>query len=1093
MNSFSRKAVAVALTFATAAWFAGSVFTASAQTSASTISTLMAQIQQLQAQLQTLQSGSGSTAGASGYTFAKSLTLGSKGADVQALQKFLNAKGYTVAASGAGSPGNETTYFGPATQKALAKFQAASSISPAAGYFGPITMKAVNAMEGTMVGTGTGTGTNVIVPVGTGLVVSTASDSPVGGNVAIGAVATPMLALNFTAGSQPVTVNSFAITRSGLSQDADLQNVYLYQGGTRLAINQSISNGKIMFASGSGLFTVPANSTVEIWVKADIANVSSIASHVINFAVASASDVQATATVGGTYPVMGNNMSLVSVTNLATLTFQTTTASTTINAGQTNNVIGQFTLTAGNDPVKVTSLRFTMTGSLPTQYVQNVKLVNGGTQVGPTLPSLTSNVAYFDLSSAPLMLSAGQAATLQLYADVTGGVGYYFQFTVQQTSDIQAIDNMYNVSIGATISGGTGFSAQNLNYVTVAQGGLVVNAASSTALYVVAGNTNASLGQFSVLASGDSIRLTSMTLTINGTGVATSSLNNVQVLLGGAQLGTTQNETIGSGGSVTFSNLNYIIPANTTQALMVQGSVGSGVSSGSSIGVTVSLTGQSQSNYVTVGPTAQTSPVLQVLANASNMTAYQNGSFGNPVVMAGSSASQIASFVLQSGQVNPVLLSGVSIAIPSGVTSGWLSNLYITVNGTPMGQTQGNVTPSGQYTFSGSSPVTVAVNSSVIVNVYASVSNGASTASKVLADLASISATAGNNAVTLTASGENGTAVTGQSVAISQGNVLAGVSLDPTSPAATAMGMGIANNTLAIFRLNGSASGPVTVTQMTVKDAASSATTTVNGNLSAFNTFGLVYGGQTLNTQQSLNASGTATFVFGTPISIPQNGYATVSLTGNAVAYNNATTSEATTHSFQVTNYVVNLATGASSTNVGALAAAGNNITVYRALVASIGAGTVSQIAATGVGQNVFAMNVGATAGGNDVYVQKLVVSEGGSIVNATTSISLKFFDSLNPSIILGTTTLSSTATSSVDLGSSSVTSGWDVPSGATRTIIGQITAVSDTTSATNNNGTYQISVQSVTWSDGSSQSLTVLPASVTLPIPGPLLTNLAN
>jgi hypothetical protein len=70
-----------------------------------------------------------STAGAA--TFTRSLTVGSTGADVTALQTWLNANGYlTVAPTG---------YFGTMTQAAVAKFQAANGITPAAGYFGPIT------------------------------------------------------------------------------------------------------------------------------------------------------------------------------------------------------------------------------------------------------------------------------------------------------------------------------------------------------------------------------------------------------------------------------------------------------------------------------------------------------------------------------------------------------------------------------------------------------------------------------------------------------------------------------------------------------------------------------------------------------------------------------------------------------------------------------------------------------------------------------------------------------------------------------------------------------------------------------------------
>jgi peptidoglycan hydrolase-like protein with peptidoglycan-binding domain len=58
---------------------------------------------------------------------------------VRQLQKFLNSQGFTVTVTGAGSLGNETTLFGPATKAALTKFQVSKGISPAAGYFGPVT------------------------------------------------------------------------------------------------------------------------------------------------------------------------------------------------------------------------------------------------------------------------------------------------------------------------------------------------------------------------------------------------------------------------------------------------------------------------------------------------------------------------------------------------------------------------------------------------------------------------------------------------------------------------------------------------------------------------------------------------------------------------------------------------------------------------------------------------------------------------------------------------------------------------------------------------------------------------------------------
>lgn len=69
----------------------------------------------------------------------RDLEIGTFGSDVQKLQQLLNREGFVLATDGAGSPGNETTYFGIKTEQALAAYQSAKGIAPASGYFGPIT------------------------------------------------------------------------------------------------------------------------------------------------------------------------------------------------------------------------------------------------------------------------------------------------------------------------------------------------------------------------------------------------------------------------------------------------------------------------------------------------------------------------------------------------------------------------------------------------------------------------------------------------------------------------------------------------------------------------------------------------------------------------------------------------------------------------------------------------------------------------------------------------------------------------------------------------------------------------------------------
>lgn len=85
------------------------------------------------------------TPGNTSSVIARNLYYGVSGEDVRALQQFLNVHGFTVASVGAGSFGNETTYFGPATRAAVIRFQIARSILPSVGYVGPLTRAALAA------------------------------------------------------------------------------------------------------------------------------------------------------------------------------------------------------------------------------------------------------------------------------------------------------------------------------------------------------------------------------------------------------------------------------------------------------------------------------------------------------------------------------------------------------------------------------------------------------------------------------------------------------------------------------------------------------------------------------------------------------------------------------------------------------------------------------------------------------------------------------------------------------------------------------------------------------------------------------------
>ena len=125
---------------------------------AQTTEDLQQMINDLLAQVAALQEQTSATAGSPDlcpYTWTRDLTNGSEGADVMKLQQFLNSyPDLRLGATGAGSAGMETMYYGPATAAAVSKMQVmfrAEVLTPnglvnPTGYFGPSSRAKANGL-----------------------------------------------------------------------------------------------------------------------------------------------------------------------------------------------------------------------------------------------------------------------------------------------------------------------------------------------------------------------------------------------------------------------------------------------------------------------------------------------------------------------------------------------------------------------------------------------------------------------------------------------------------------------------------------------------------------------------------------------------------------------------------------------------------------------------------------------------------------------------------------------------------------------------------------------------------------------------------
>ncbi|MEK7120546.1 MAG: peptidoglycan-binding domain-containing protein, partial [Patescibacteria group bacterium] len=266
-NAKLSKIVASVIGFSMVLSVAFTGIPANAQTAAelqAQIQSLLATITALQGQLATLGGG---TTGACTFTFTQALKQGSTGSEVMNLQKFLNKSADTqVSTTGAGSPGNESSYFGPATKAAVMKFQtkyASEVLTPlglsgATGFWGVASRAKANAMCSVVVVPPPGTpppaatGTSLMVAAGTQPAATLAPE---------GASNVPFTKFTLTAGTDgAVAVNGVTVQRVGLGSNSVFSGVVLLDDmGNIMDVDKTLNANNQ--ATIGGIFTVPAGTT----------------------------------------------------------------------------------------------------------------------------------------------------------------------------------------------------------------------------------------------------------------------------------------------------------------------------------------------------------------------------------------------------------------------------------------------------------------------------------------------------------------------------------------------------------------------------------------------------------------------------------------------------------------------------------------------------------------------------------------------------------------------------------------------------------------------------------------------------------------
>lgn len=509
-----------------------------------TAAELQAQINALMAQLQVMVGASGSTpAVCAGVTFTRNLTIGASGSDVKCLQALLNTSASTqVAVSGAGSPGMETTYFGARTLAAVKVYQANNGILPA-NQVGPLTRAKLNAwLSGSVTTPTTPTTPTMPVPTGAGLSVMLASNNPASGTIVDGQALAKLAALTFVNGDNAeVKVTGLKLKRIGVSADASLTNVYLFNGATRLTDGTAVSSTMVNFNNTTGIFTVPSMGSVTIWVLADIDGTSG---ETVGIQLVSSADVTTNASsVKGTYPITGNLHNLATGT-LAGVNFNTTTSPSSASSidPQDDYTVWQNSTTITTRAVDMTRIAFRKTGSTSNTDLKDFQLYVDGVQVGATMQlamnAVGDSYVTFDLTAAPKRLEAG-TRVLKLVADIQGGSSLTFTMHLWSVADATFVDTQYMANVLAQANSST-FSKRSTAEQTINSGTITITKMdNSPSGDIVDGASNSLLARFQFKAAGESVKIDTLYISALVSTSGVSGLRNGAIYANGVQIGST--------------------------------------------------------------------------------------------------------------------------------------------------------------------------------------------------------------------------------------------------------------------------------------------------------------------------------------------------------------------------------------------------------------------------------------------------------------------------------------------------------------------------------------------------------------------------
>lgn len=395
------------------------------------------------------------------------MRLGSTGDDVLRLQRFLNADADTViAASGAGSPGQETGRFGSLTARAVTKFQekyASDILSPlglsrGTGSVGSATRTKLNALCSSLSLTTTmttSTGTSMTDPsVAPESLIVTTPTQPTGTLAPNGALYVPFTRVTLTAGGADVTVDSMTIRRTGPSQDRAFDSIVLLDED-----NMPIDDGRLKYDHSVTIdlgITIPAGESQTITVAANM--VEDLADYDGQIGTLEIESIAASVPVTGTFPIKGSalafNSNLVLGTASASLSSYDPGTSQDRYINDTAIRFSGIRITAGSqEDLKLYSITWDQGGTISDNDISNVVTIVDGV----SYPAEADDRSFTSTFPDGILIRKGYSLDAYIQGDLrVSGVNRTVAFDIGSPDNIYLVGQTYGFGLAPSAGGNSG-------------------------------------------------------------------------------------------------------------------------------------------------------------------------------------------------------------------------------------------------------------------------------------------------------------------------------------------------------------------------------------------------------------------------------------------------------------------------------------------------------------------------------------------------------------------------------------------------------------------------------------------------------------